>query len=104
MQLFRNFFIGHCCFPLRVYSALAGACEYSIEGKEGRNKYKHIAINFQGVMKMARKKKELTCTVTFTEGAEERITAAFVDLYYAIKDGLIEGPPLLDEIPKEDPA
>lgn len=29
-----------------------------------------------------RAKKEYTCTVTLTEGAERRITEAFVELYY----------------------
>ncbi|GEM_PF-2787975 len=35
---------------------------------------------------------KVTCTVEFTEGAIERITDAFVDLYYGIKDGIYEGP------------
>lgn len=29
-----------------------------------------------------RAKKEYTCTVTYTEGYEQRITEAFVELYY----------------------
>lgn len=46
---------------------------------------------------MARKdKKEITCTVEFTEGAIQRITDAFVDLYYQIKQGTCEGPLLPD--------
>lgn len=43
-----------------------------------------------------RNKKEITCTVEFTEGAIERITDAFVDLYYQIKQGTYEGPLLPD--------
>lgn len=43
---------------------------------------------------MAKKQKEITCEVEFTEGAVERITSAFVDLYYQIKDGIHEGPTL----------
>lgn len=45
---------------------------------------------------MAKNKQEITCTVEFTEGAIDRITQAFVDTYYAIKDGIYEGPPLLE--------
>lgn len=37
-------------------------------------------------------KKEVTCTFEFTEGAIQRITDAFVDLYYGIIDGIYEGP------------
>lgn len=37
-------------------------------------------------------RKSVKCTVEFTEGAIERITAAFVDLYYGILDGIYEGP------------
>lgn len=33
-------------------------------------------------------KKEYTCTVEFTEGSEQRITQAFVDLYYRRQRGL----------------
>lgn len=54
---------------------------------------------------MAVKKKEreqIECTVEFTEGAMERITDAFVDLYYQIKKGIYEGPILSDK--KEDTA
>lgn len=40
----------------------------------------------------ARKQEPIKCTVEFTEGAIERITAAFVDLYYGILDGIYEGP------------
>lgn len=40
---------------------------------------------------------EITCTVEFTEGAIDRITDAFVDLYYGIKDGIYDGP-----LPPED--
>lgn len=40
--------------------------------------------------------KEITCTMEFTEGARQRITDAFVDLYYGIRDGIYEGP-LLEE-------
>lgn len=39
-----------------------------------------------------RKQEQIKCTVEFTEGAIERITAAFVDLYYGILDGIYEGP------------
>lgn len=49
-------------------------------------------------------KEELTCTVEFTEGAIERITEAFVDLYYGIKNGIHEGPLLDDEREKRKPA
>lgn len=43
-----------------------------------------------------RQQKEIKCEVIFTEGAIDRITQAFVDLYYGIQDGLYEynGPPL----------
>lgn len=57
------------------------------------NKYKQRRIGFterRGLM--ARKKPEITCEVEFTEGAMDRITQAFVDLYYAIKDGIHTGP------------
>ncbi|MGN0384570.1 MAG: hypothetical protein ACI4EX_01670 [Lachnospiraceae bacterium] len=40
---------------------------------------------------------KVTCTVEFTEGATERITNAFVDLYYGILDGIYEGPLPQDE-------
>lgn len=46
---------------------------------------------------MAKKiQKEITCEVEFTEGAIERITDAFVDLYYQIKEGIHEGPLLTE--------
>ena len=48
---------------------------------------------------MARRTEEITCTTEFTEGAIDRITQAFVDTYYAIKDGIYKGP-LLEQ--KED--
>ncbi len=43
-----------------------------------------------------RKKREVNCEVIFTEGAVDRITQAFVDLYYGIQDGLYQynGPSL----------
>lgn len=41
---------------------------------------------------MARKEKEIKCTVEFTPGAIDRITQALVDTYYAIKDGIYEEP------------
>jgi len=34
------------------------------------------------------KNREITCTVEFTEGAVDRITEAFVDVYYGIKNGI----------------
>lgn len=34
----------------------------------------------------------IECTVEFTDGAAERITAAFVELYYQIEDGIYKGP------------
>ena len=37
-------------------------------------------------------KNAIECTVEFTEGATERITDAFVDLYYKIEDGIYKGP------------
>jgi hypothetical protein len=52
------------------------------------------SYNAEEVMMMA---DEITCTVEFTEGAIDRITDAFVDLYYGIKDGIYEGP-----LPPED--
>lgn len=36
--------------------------------------------------------KEITCEVEFSEGAVNRITGAFVDLYHGIKNGLYKGP------------
>ncbi|MDO4267426.1 MAG: hypothetical protein Q4C73_03050 [Eubacteriales bacterium] len=42
---------------------------------------------------MAKKeRKPMTCTIEMTEGAEQRIVDALVDLYYAIKDGKVKGP------------
>lgn len=55
---------------------------------------------------MAIKKRErepIECTVEFTEGAIDRITDGFVDLYYQIKKGIYKGPPLLSDR-KEDTA
>lgn len=43
------------------------------------------------------KREEVTCNVTYSPGARERITQAFVDLYYAILDGVHEGPLLTDK-------
>lgn len=45
-------------------------------------------------------REKVKCTVEFTEGAIERITKAFVDLYYGILDGIYEGP--LPQDKKED--
>lgn len=39
-----------------------------------------------------RKEQEITCEIEFTEGAIDRITEAFVDLYYNIKNGIYKGP------------
>lgn len=47
-------------------------------------------------------REQIECTVEFTEGAIERITDAFVDLYYQIKQGVYKGPLLSDK--KEDTA
>ncbi|MBO5208513.1 MAG: hypothetical protein J6B68_04120 [Lachnospiraceae bacterium] len=42
---------------------------------------------------MAKKEeKTIECTVEFTEGATQRITDAFVDLYYQIEQGTCKGP------------
>lgn len=51
-----------------------------------------------------RKDQEITCTVEFTEGAIDRITDAFVDLYYGIKNGTYKGPLLDREKEKQEPA
>lgn len=51
-----------------------------------------------------RKDKQITCTVELTEGAVDRITSAFVDLYYSIKNGIHSGPLLDDEEQKQEPA
>lgn len=54
---------------------------------------------------MAKKnEKQITCTVELTEGAVDRITSAFVDLYYGIKNGIHKGPLLEDEEQKREPA
>lgn len=45
---------------------------------------------------------KVTCTVEFTEGAIDRITDAFVDLYYGILDGIYDGPLPQDEKKHED--
>lgn len=45
---------------------------------------------------------EVTCTFEFTEGAIDRITDAFVDLYYGILDGIYEGPLPQDKKNSED--
>ena len=37
---------------------------------------------------MAKANDDFTCTVEFTEGSEQRITEAFVDLYYNRQRGL----------------
>lgn len=37
---------------------------------------------------MAKANDEFTCTVEFTEGSEQRITEAFVDLYYSRQRGI----------------
>jgi len=47
---------------------------------------------------MARKKTEYTCTVTFTEGWQERLTQGFVDLYY---NRLKRGEPVTEEQAQE---
>ena len=49
-----------------------------------------------------RKEQEITCEIEFTEGAIDRITEAFVDLYYSIKNGIYKGP--LPESNKDEPA
>jgi hypothetical protein len=43
-----------------------------------------------------RQQKKIICEVTLTEGAVDRITQAFVDLYYGIQEGIYKynGPPL----------
>lgn len=35
---------------------------------------------------------EITCSIEFTEGAIERITDAFIDIYFGIKSGIYKGP------------
>lgn len=49
-----------------------------------------------------KKRESIECTVEFTEGAIDRITDGFVDLYYQIKQGIYKGPLLSDR--KEDTA
>ncbi len=34
----------------------------------------------------------IKCSIEYTQGAEERIMAAFVELYYQIENGQVEGP------------
>ena len=51
-----------------------------------------------------REPKKITCTMEFTEGAIDRITQAFVDLYYGIVDGIYEGPLLPSVNTKDEPA
>lgn len=59
-------------------------------------------IKGKGGLPMARgKEQEITCEVEFTEGAIDRITDAFVDLYYGIKNGTYDGP-LLPENTVQD--
>lgn len=42
---------------------------------------------------MAKKmQEEFTCTIEFSEGAQDRITDAFVEMYYSIKAGIYKGP------------
>ena len=42
---------------------------------------------------MARKEKEIKCTVEFTPGAIDRITQSVLDnIYYPIRDGLYKDP------------
>lgn len=54
---------------------------------------------------MARKKyDDLTCTVEFTEGAVDRITQAFADLYYQIQDGIYKWPETKMEKTKDETA
>lgn len=35
---------------------------------------------------------EISCSTEFTEGAIDRITNAFIDIYYGIKNGIYKGP------------
>lgn len=41
-----------------------------------------------------RQEQNIECIVEFTEGAIDRITDAFVDLHYQIKQGIYRGPQL----------
>lgn len=95
-----------------MYSAAATACEYIIgkgdaksketeDRKEG-NKYKQSNIRCSGGDRM-KKEDEITCTIEMTEGAEKRLTEAFVDLYYGICDGIYAGP-LPETCGKDKPA
>ena len=43
---------------------------------------------------MAKEREEIECTVEYTEGATQRITDAFVDLFYQIEQGIYSGPRL----------
>lgn len=51
-----------------------------------------------------KKKKEIKCTIELTEGAEQRLTDALVDLYYGIKDGIYEGPLPSKKQKEKEPA
>lgn len=51
-----------------------------------------------------REPKKITCTMEFTEGAIDRITQGFVDMYYGIRDGIYEGPLLPVEDTEDEPA
>ncbi len=51
----------------------------------------------------SKKNTSIECTVEYTEGAAQRITDAFVDLYYQIKRGTCKGP-VLPEQDKEETA
>lgn len=53
---------------------------------------------------MRKKEKKIICTIELTEGAEQRLTDALVDLYYGIKDGIYEGPLLPKEHRENEPA
>ncbi len=71
------------------------------------NQYKHINKHdhqLGGVHMAKREKKEFTCTMEFTEGAIDRITDAFVDLYYQIKQGIYSGPPFPAPDTKDETA
>lgn len=53
--------------------------------------------------KRRREQKQIKCEVIFTEGAIDRITDAFVELYFGIKNGIYEGP-LLEDRTKDNTA
>ena len=59
--------------------------------------YKPTDIRFtqEGGSIMDKKGTTVTCTIEMTEGAEKRLTEAFVDLYYGIKAGIYKGPSLI---------